>query len=209
VSIERGRSQRSAVATVHTTTWLPTAHVLVRDGIATTTAARTVFDLAALVPFRKIERIADHLLAHERCTLLQLQRVHFALAGPGRQGTVAMRSLLADQSDEEVVPASELERVGRELLRRSKIPMPAFEVELGGDDWIGRVDCVWREARLVVELDGRRFHGGATARDEDRRRDNRLMAEGWRVLRFTWDDLHQRPAEVIATITAALRSGQP
>ena len=37
-----------------------------------------------------------------------------------------------------------------------------------------------------------------------RRRDNRLMAQGWRVLRFGWEDLVQRPAEVVELIRRAL-----
>jgi very-short-patch-repair endonuclease len=69
---------------------------------------------------------------------------------------------------------------------------------------VGRVDCLWREAKVIVELDGRRFHGGAMARDADRRRDNRLFAGGWTVLRFTWWDIQERPDEVVGLVRRAL-----
>ncbi len=116
-----------------------------------------------------------------------------------------MRSLLDDFGEGHIAPASELERRGRKVFAEAGLPLPRFEVHLGTDDqWVGRVDCLWDEARLVVELDGGRFHGGLLARDADRRRDNHLMSQGWRVLRITWDDLCERPQEVVAWIRAAL-----
>jgi very-short-patch-repair endonuclease len=68
------------------------------------------------------------------------------------------------------------------------------------------VDCVWREARLIVELDGERYHGSRSRRQADRERDNRLMAAGWRVIRITWDDLKNRPVHVVGQIRTALSS---
>ena len=115
-----------------------------------------------------------------------------------------MRTLLEERGEGYIPPASELERLGRRLFAEDGLPTPEFEVHLGDGDLIGRVDCYWRSALLVVELDGGRFHDGLSSRDADRRRDNRLMAAGWRVLRFTWDDLVNRPVVTIRTIRAAL-----
>jgi very-short-patch-repair endonuclease len=77
---------------------------------------------------------------------------------------------------------------------------------LGGDEWIGRVDCRFTRDRLLVELDGRVGHVGELDRARDRDRDNALMAEGWRVLRFTWDDVVSRPTWVVSTLRRALGS---
>jgi very-short-patch-repair endonuclease len=44
---------------------------------------------------------------------------------------------------------------------------------------------VWRDARLIVETDGHRHHGTRAAFERDRARDARLIAAGWRVVRFT------------------------
>ena len=43
-------------------------------------------------------------------------------------------------------------------------------------------DCVWRDARLIAELDGRAVHGTVAAFERDRARDRALNAAGWRVV---------------------------
>lgn len=69
---------------------------------------------------------------------------------------------------------------------------------------IGVVDILFPGQRLVIEIDGRADHSDERAFQHDRSRQNRLIARGYRVLRFTWDDVVRRPTEVIATIRHAL-----
>ena len=66
------------------------------------------------------------------------------------------------------------------------------------------VDVLWPAQRLIVEVDGYEFHGPRPAFERDRRRDGRLLAAGYRVLRVTWLELVERPERVLATIVAAL-----
>ena len=68
------------------------------------------------------------------------------------------------------------------------------------------VDVHFDGTRVVVEVDGYRSHSSKRSFVNDRRRQNRLIMAGYNVLRYTWDDLHDRPAEVIAEIRAALGS---
>lgn len=206
VTVEQARNRRSALGIVHGSLLLPDRHVTVRQSIPVTTIARTIFDLAGVQPEDRVARALDDALRRKLCTLRQINQVFFALAGQGRRGTVTMRTLLEARGEGYVPPASELERIGRAVFAEGGLPVPEFEVSLGDGDLIGRVDCYWRHARLVVELDGRRYHDGLSARDSDRTRDNRLMAAGWRVLRFTWDDLVDRPAETLKIIRTALAS---
>lgn len=203
----RGVSQRGGRRS-HGSLWLPAAHVTIRDRIPTTTVARTLFDLAGLEPLGRVEVALDDALSRRLCTLRQLNQVFFALASRGRRGTVAMRRLLDDRGEGYVPPASALERRARRVFAAAGLPTPAFELHLGVDEVIGRVDCVWREARLVVELDSRRFHGSRSAREADRLRDNELMAAGWRVIRVTWEDLGARPEAVVAQIRAAIAASR-
>jgi very-short-patch-repair endonuclease len=75
-----------------------------------------------------------------------------------------------------------------------------FNVDVSdGRGVIGPVDAVHEGARIVVELDGKRFHGPERFQ-HDRTRDQRLVAMGYVVLRFTWADLEERPDEVMAII---------
>jgi hypothetical protein len=204
ITLERRRNHRSPMAKLHSSTWLPETHLSRVHGLPATTVARTLFDLAGLVPVGRLERAVDHALVRRLCGIGDLERVHFALARRGRRGSAAFRQILEDRGQGYVAPASELERTARALFAEAGLPPSEYEVDLGGAGWVGRVDCLWRAARLVVELDGRRYHEGRTAREDDRRRDNELMALGWRVLRFTWDDLRDRPHQVVAQIRAAL-----
>jgi len=66
------------------------------------------------------------------------------------------------------------------------------------------VDLLWPAARLVVEVDGYEHHGPRPAFERDRRRDGRLSAAGYRVLRVTSRQLVEEPERVIAILAAAL-----
>lgn len=78
--------------------------------------------------------------------------------------------------------------------------MPVYDE----DGLIGVVDLLFRGTSVVVEVDGWAFHSDEASFQNDRRRRNRLVRAGYRVLQFTWDDLVRRPRDVIAEITAAL-----
>lgn len=66
------------------------------------------------------------------------------------------------------------------------------------------VDFLWPEQGLAAETDGRAIHGTRAAFEEDRRRDQRLLAAGFRVARFTWRQVIEEPAGVAATLRAVL-----
>ena len=75
---------------------------------------------------------------------------------------------------------SELERKLLAICRRHRLPSPEVNVPVGPYT----VDFLWREQRLVVEVDGYRAHHGRQAFEDDRERDRRLALLGYRVLRF-------------------------
>jgi very-short-patch-repair endonuclease len=65
------------------------------------------------------------------------------------------------------------------------------------------VDAVWRDARLIVELDGYETHGTRAAFEKDRDRDRRLTAKGWRTARVTYRDLAE-PADLAQELLSSL-----
>ncbi|WP_261558740.1 endonuclease domain-containing protein [Frankia tisae] len=69
---------------------------------------------------------------------------------------------------------------------------------------LARVDLAWPEARVAVEADGAAVHSQPDALFRDRIRQNALLARGWRVLRFTWEDVVMRSAYVVATVSRLL-----
>ena len=66
------------------------------------------------------------------------------------------------------------------------------------------MDCLWPDARLVVELDSRAVHGTRKAFEADRERDRLMLADGWRVIRITWAQLRDEERELVADLCAAL-----
>jgi very-short-patch-repair endonuclease len=70
---------------------------------------------------------------------------------------------------------------------------------------IGRVDWLL-DQRLVLECDSERWHGSWQRRKADLRRDRRLAALGYCVLRFSWEDLIPHRDQVIAYVRGAIRA---
>jgi hypothetical protein len=87
------------------------------------------------------------------------------------------------------------------LVHQAGLPLPevnAFVVGL-------MVDCLWREARLIVELDGHGTHAHPAAIERDRHREMKLRRAGYRVLRYTWQQVTREGALVVAELRAELR----
>ncbi|MGB2570474.1 type IV toxin-antitoxin system AbiEi family antitoxin domain-containing protein [Micromonospora citrea] len=85
-----------------------------------------------------------------------------------------------------------------ELLTRPRLIRGGYLLGIG--------DLGWRVPRLIAEADGRGPHGTSEAVFADRRRQNRLLNAGWRILRFTWQDTldpHYIPWTVRQAIAAA------
>ena len=101
---------------------------------------------------------------------------------------------------------SAAERLAVNLFREARIGGWVANAEIHDHaGLVGYGDIVFRAARVVVEIDGWAYHSDRERFQRDRTRQNRLVAAGWTVLRFTWDDLTTRTREVIAAVRAAVR----
>lgn len=63
-------------------------------------------------------------------------------------------------------------------------------------------DRIYKEIRLVVEIDGRRGHHGWLGQQEDGRRDRRSAADGWLTVRVFWIDVAGTPCELAVELAA-------
>ncbi|MDX6212578.1 MAG: hypothetical protein QOF82_1665 [Frankiales bacterium] len=77
-----------------------------------------------------------------------------------------------------------------------------IQVSCGGFPY--RIDLGYPALRLGIEADGRAVHGSADAVLNDRRRQSALLAAGWLILRFTWDDVVDRPDYVVSAVRQAI-----
>ncbi|MCB2175899.1 MAG: endonuclease domain-containing protein [Actinomycetales bacterium] len=122
---------------------------------------------------------------------------------PGSWGNVPRRRALGMAR---LGAASVAELRLHDLLRRGDLSgwMPNAPIRDVTGRTIARADALFAAERVVIEVDGRAYHG-AERFQADRDRDNALVAAGYLVLRFTWLDLTKHPARTLARIRAALR----
>jgi very-short-patch-repair endonuclease len=193
----RGRRAGKGIA-LHCVRALAPADRMTIDAIPVTTVARTLLDYAEQASAQQL-RLA--LEAADRRELLDVRAIEALLARtPGRHGARALRSAVTAMAGPAPETRSELERAMLALVRDGGLPEPQCNVLLHGYS----VDMLWPEARLVVELDGYPFHRTRRAFEDDRRRDARLQAAGYRVLRITARRLREEPEEVLAEIAGLL-----
>ena len=168
---------------------LPRDEISEVEGIPVTSVPRTIFDLAAVDTARRVERAineAEVLRLGDRLTLDDL-----LVRYPGRQGNRNVRAALAGRRAGATLTKSELEERFLELLDAEGLPRPEINVTLVLPELCPEVDCLWRKARLVAELDSRTFHQTVAAFETDRERDRALNAVGWRTIRVTSRHLDQ------------------
>jgi very-short-patch-repair endonuclease len=197
-----GDYEPAVLGRAHHPRLLPSHHCTVVEGVPVTTPARTLFDLAGVLPPARTERAVDNALAMSPALLRALHRMLPELAQRGRTGITAMRAILADRPAGYIAPASGLEARVVRLLDDAGI-RTRRQVDVGGDDWIGRVDLLVVGTRLVIEVDSARFHSSKLDRERDERRDAELRERGYEVVRVTEEDAWHRPAEVVRRIRLA------
>lgn len=199
-----GDNEQIELAKLHHPRLLPAHHCTVVDGIPVTTPARTLFDLAGVLPPARTERALDNALAMSPALLPVLHRMLPELAQRGRTGIRLMRELLADRPVGYIAPASGLEARVAKLLDEVGI-RTRRQVDVGGDDWIGRVDLLVVGTKLIVEVDSHRFHTAHLDRERDAQRDAVLRAAGYDLVRVTEEEAWHRPSEVTRKVQLARR----
>jgi predicted transcriptional regulator of viral defense system len=175
----------------------------VADGIPVTTVARTLLDLAAVVSGARLAQvvaIAEERRLADSPSLPDLMRRY-----RGRRGQARLRAVLARFGTGASVAWSELEVRFAEFCRRHDLPEPHRNVAIETAAGTLIVDCLWPDARLVVELDSHAHHSDWEAAERDRARDAALTALGYRIVRVTWRRLHTDEQRLAAEIRSALR----
>jgi len=178
--------------------------VTVREGIPVTSVARTLVDLTDLLPR---DRLLRAMREAEYLRLLDFDSLNAGVErARGRHNLKELKLALARHEEGDIV-RGELEHRFLELVDLAGLPAPETNVKVKTRRRTYRVDCLWRERGVAVELDGRAAHARTAAFEEDRARDTALTAIGLRPLRFTWRRITSEPDDVIAELLAvSLRS---
>jgi very-short-patch-repair endonuclease len=184
----------------HCTSYLPAHHVTTVRGIPVTTAARTLLDLAGVLPERRLRRAVRQARFLELTTVPELIEV---LHGPGpMRGRKKLARILAKSA---APTQSELEDVVLDLILRGGFAHPLVNepLFLAGRRIVP--DFLWPEHRLVIEADGP-HHDDPLERAADRERQRILEAHGFRVSRVTWE---QAIAHAAVTLHRFADAGAP
>jgi very-short-patch-repair endonuclease len=168
------------------------------SGMPATSIERTVGEVCSRLTLVEAVVIADAATHSRRVSADQL--LAWANSNGGRRGIRNLRQVLR-----QVEPAAEspMESRLRMLLVLRGLPRPKAQVDIH-DSWgrlISRLDLYYAERRLGIEYDGG-VHKEMLV--EDNRRQNRLLAVGVRLLRFTAADVFTNPAWVLSQVRSLL-----
>ena len=171
------------------------------DGIPLVDRDRAIVDALRFLPADEARALLHRCLQLRWITPAGLD--HWAQRLRGKAG---IRNLRAHHLDSIAGSHSQAEALCVRIFRHAKLHgWEANAAVYDAQGLIGYADFLFRGARVVVEIDGREWHVDRERFQSDRTRQNRLINADWRVLRFTWDDLVNRPDAVIAAVNRAIR----
>jgi hypothetical protein len=198
---DTGRKPRAGMRIHRSATLTPASTTTVR-GIPVTAPVQTVIDVATTLTGRPLELVLDRA---DFLGLVDFAELAQAVAArPGRPGSPALRAMLSRYAAASTLTRSELEEMFLGLCDGHGIDRPAVNARIEGFE----VDFVWRNDRLIVEVDGYRYHRSPAAFEDDRERDVVLALAGWHVMRFTWTQVKHRPAWVAAAVSQRLATSR-
>lgn len=180
---------------------LPRADVTKLAGIPVTTVARTLVDLAGVLPANRLRKALDEAERSHRLDINAIKQVLARTRGRKGRSHAAIRAALDDlAATGATITRSDLEDRFLALLADHGLPRPRTNQLVEGI----QVDACWPEHRVVVELDGYAYHHAVHAFTNDRERSNDLVLAGYVVLRFTHGHVVRRAGWVAERIARAL-----
>ena len=169
---------------------LDEAERTVAGGVPVTALARTACDVARTSSFREGIVVADAVLRRrvERADLLAaVRRCH---SWPGGPAALRVAQFADGRAD------GPLESLTRVAYAWEGLPAPETQIEVWSPygDFLGLVDFLFREQRVVGEADGLGKYDKPLALQKEKMREEGLRACGLEVVRNVWDDVWTAPA---------------
>ena len=154
------------------------AEATIHYGIPVTTPARTLIDLADVLDPASLTRAVNEARLNSLITdWALLEAIH---ASPARHTTRLIPVYAPTRSA--------FEDAFQAFVARCDLPRPEMNTVIHGYE----ADVLWRDQRLIAELDGRNHMHKF---EEDRERDAELLVHGLSTIRITWLRLTRAPAK--------------
>jgi very-short-patch-repair endonuclease len=204
VTALRHRRRRPPDVVWHESYRLDERDVTEIEGIPVTRPVRTFVDLGVVLSLDELEAVLNEGVRRHLLSVAAIWR-RLEAFGLRRPGSRVVQAVLSRHVPNRRAPESVLETRFLQLVRSACLPapVPQYEVTLPGGSVV-RLDFAYPRPMVGIELDGAVYHSGERAERRDRRRDTRLGAIGWRILRFGWDEVTRTPDYVVSTVDASL-----
>jgi very-short-patch-repair endonuclease len=201
--------RHSVPAIVRTTSSLPASDLTTIDGIPSTNPVRTIIDLGGLLPLPAFEDVLDTAIVGGLVRQHRVAARAEELSTPRRRGCSVVLSLLAERRPDLARAANVWEARVAQLVRKLGMPDPELNhpVIVGGRRRY--LDLAWPDAKVAVEFDGFVPHSTRRVFDDDRSRQNDMVADGWSVFRVTKTMLDADPEGTFRPIAAELARNSP
>lgn len=197
VTTRNRRIQGPGNLRVHVSETLSDRYVTRRLRIPATTPTRAIIEFSSQATEIELGRAYEEGLIKGFYTREKM--IATLMDHRGHRGVRAVRALV-DRDEPPSVTIEVAHRMLLELIRRSPLPHPATEAQVGAY----RADILFAREKVVVEMDGAAFHSTGGKREADTTRDAEMVGRGYVVLRVTWSQLTKRPSELIDRIARAL-----
>jgi hypothetical protein len=200
ITVAHGRCPSPSGVRLHRSRDLELAGGTKRYGVPVTGVARTLLDVAGVVPeeFDAL-RALDDSRRRGLVTWPELWETLAVHAGRGRRGVVRFRRIL-EQRHGVAVPQTRFAALVQCLLIDSGLPEPIAEFRVGPY----RLDLAYPERLVGIECDGKVGHLNERAFETDPVRENYLKLEGWLILRYTWRRFTRQPQTIVTEVRQAL-----
>lgn len=170
--------------------------IVIVNKIPVTSRARTMLDLAAVLPYAVFEPLLQNAVTGGRLHIEEMLAILDRRGGRGVRGTVATRAALeGGLVDEKIEKKLELLLAG--ILEAAAVPRPSRQHPvIGADGNQYFLDNFWPEAGVAVEGDGRRWHGNAEQAKKTRNRARAITATGITLYVYGWSEVTETPLDV-------------
>lgn len=175
------------------------------SGLPVTSVRRTIVDLAAVWRRGRMGIILDDADASGKATYADVGSCLRSVARRGKPGVQLLTALLDERGPGEPPPESVLESSFFALVHRAGLPEPTRQYALPRDDGVrGLADAAWAPWKVIVEVDGRRWHQRIADMKRDRDRDLKAAGEGWQVVRVLHEHVVDAPEETVRELRNVL-----